>query len=157
MLYILANCAIIVKICADVVELADTQDLGSCARACRFKSCHPHHKRIKRTIGFVFLYTAVTDLRQCRLHCRQTLFATCPAMQLPASEERRKRKAFADIKHSGHSKQIKHVVSVQSTVVRQAQFVLRRRFTVANKFARFAITFALLTTSPVVRTKCNGL
>ena len=54
MLYILANCAIIVKICADVVELADTQDLGSCARACRFKSCHPHHKRIKRTIGVRF-------------------------------------------------------------------------------------------------------
>ena len=69
-------------------------------------------------------------------------------------EERRKRKAFADIKRSGHSKQIQHAVSVQSTVVRQAQFVLRRRFTVANKFARFAITFALLTTSPVIRT--NG-
>ena len=30
---------------ADVVELADTQDLGSCASACRFKSCYPHHKR----------------------------------------------------------------------------------------------------------------
>ena len=43
---------------------------------------------------------------------------------------------------------------MQSTVVRQAQFVLRRRSTVANKFARFAITFALLTTSPVIRT--NG-
>ena len=27
---------------ADVVELADTLDLGSSARACRFKSCHPH-------------------------------------------------------------------------------------------------------------------
>jgi len=23
------------------VELADTQDLGSCGRPCRFKSCHP--------------------------------------------------------------------------------------------------------------------
>lgn len=54
MLYILANCAIIVKICADVVELADTQDLGSCARACRFKSCHPHQTRIKRTVEVRF-------------------------------------------------------------------------------------------------------
>ena len=38
--------------------------------------------------------------------------------RLTASEERRKRKAFADIERSGHSKQIKHEVSVQSTVVR---------------------------------------
>ena len=53
-LYILANCAIIVKIWADVVELADTQDLGSCAGACRFKSCHPHQTRIKRTFGVRF-------------------------------------------------------------------------------------------------------
>ena len=44
-------------------------------------------------------------------------------MQLTASEERRKRKAFADIERSGHSKQIKHEVSVQSTAVLQAQFV----------------------------------
>ena len=29
---------------ADVVKLADTIDLGSIAHACRFKSCHPHHK-----------------------------------------------------------------------------------------------------------------
>jgi len=42
-----------------------------------------------------------------------------PALvQLTASEERRKRKAFADIERNGHSKQIQHVVSVQSTVVR---------------------------------------
>ena len=26
---------------ADMVELADTPDLGSGARACRFKSCYP--------------------------------------------------------------------------------------------------------------------
>ena len=31
-----------------MVELADTPDLGSGARACRFKSCHPHFKRILR-------------------------------------------------------------------------------------------------------------
>ena len=29
---------------ADMVELADTQDLGSCGRPCRFESCYPHHK-----------------------------------------------------------------------------------------------------------------
>ena len=29
--------------CADVAELADAQDLGSCALVvCRFDSCHPH-------------------------------------------------------------------------------------------------------------------
>ena len=28
---------------ADVVELVDSLDLGSNARACRFESCHPHH------------------------------------------------------------------------------------------------------------------
>ena len=27
---------------ADVVELVDSLDLGSNARACRFESCHPH-------------------------------------------------------------------------------------------------------------------
>ena len=39
---------------------------------------------------------------------------------MTASEERRKRKAFADIERSGHSKQTRHAVScVQRTVVRQ--------------------------------------
>ena len=28
---------------ADVVELVDSLDLGSNAKACRFESCHPHH------------------------------------------------------------------------------------------------------------------
>ena len=32
-----------------MVKLADTQDLGSCTVVCRFKSCHPHQTRIKRT------------------------------------------------------------------------------------------------------------
>ena len=31
---------------ADMVELADTMDLGSIAKACRFKSCYPHHKSL---------------------------------------------------------------------------------------------------------------
>ena len=30
---------------AGMVELADTQDLGSCGRPCRFKSCYPHQNR----------------------------------------------------------------------------------------------------------------
>ena len=30
---------------ADVVELVDSLDLGSNARACRFESCHPHQNR----------------------------------------------------------------------------------------------------------------
>ena len=38
---------------ADVVELVDSLDLGSNARACRFESCHPHQKRPART-GLVF-------------------------------------------------------------------------------------------------------
>ena len=47
--------------------------------------------------------------------------------RLTASEERRKREAFADIERSGHSEQIKHEVAVQGTVVRYARFVQRRR------------------------------
>ena len=39
---------------ADVVELADTPDLGSGARACRFKSCHPH-KKASFWVLFLFL------------------------------------------------------------------------------------------------------
>ena len=31
---------------AGMVELADTQDLGSCGKPCRFKSCYPNHVRI---------------------------------------------------------------------------------------------------------------
>ena len=45
---------------ADVVELADTPDLGSGARACRFKSCHPHLNSINPNLlivgdGFGFI------------------------------------------------------------------------------------------------------
>ena len=35
---------------ADVMELADMQDLGSCASACRFNPCHPHQIRTSRLI-----------------------------------------------------------------------------------------------------------
>ena len=34
------------------MKLADTPDLGSGARACRFKSCHPHHHKPLETSGF---------------------------------------------------------------------------------------------------------
>lgn len=43
---LLKNCfvsVIMLKALADMVELADTPDLGSGAKACRFKSCYPHH------------------------------------------------------------------------------------------------------------------
>ena len=30
-------------ISAGMVELADTMDLGSIGKPCRFKSCYPHH------------------------------------------------------------------------------------------------------------------
>ena len=37
-----------------MVELADTQDLGSCGRPCRFESCYPHHlhKHLSRRCFF---------------------------------------------------------------------------------------------------------
>ena len=34
-----------------MVELADTQDLGSCGRPCRFESCYPHHKQKRSRPG----------------------------------------------------------------------------------------------------------
>ena len=34
-----------------MVELADTQDLGSCGRPCRFESCYPHHKLNRPFMG----------------------------------------------------------------------------------------------------------
>ena len=35
--------------CADMVELADTPDLGSGGRPCRFESCYPHFQKISWT------------------------------------------------------------------------------------------------------------
>lgn len=35
---------------AGMVELADTQDLGSCGRPCRFKSCHPQFKKVESLV-----------------------------------------------------------------------------------------------------------
>ncbi len=38
-----ASLRVAIKYYADVAELADAQDLGSCALVvCRFDSCHPH-------------------------------------------------------------------------------------------------------------------
>ncbi len=38
---------------ADMVELADTPDLGSGAKACRFKSCYPHQTVQIRTLSLL--------------------------------------------------------------------------------------------------------
>ena len=39
-----------IKYYADVAELADAQDLGSCALVvCRFDSCHPHYVAYPRS------------------------------------------------------------------------------------------------------------
>ena len=39
---------------AGVVELVDSLDLGSNARACRFESCHPHQKSTPKGCFFIF-------------------------------------------------------------------------------------------------------
>ena len=86
--------------------------------------CAPKQTKTNRNYSVRFFISLVCD-RTCDNAIR-IVGKLClqPALvQLTASGERRKRKAFADIERSGHSKQIKHVVSVQSTVVRQAQFV----------------------------------
>ncbi len=49
---------------ADVVELADTIDLGSIAFACRFKSCHPH--QLKEISIWIFLLIYVDYMTQNR-------------------------------------------------------------------------------------------
>ena len=43
------------KIQADMVELADTPDLGSGARACRFKSCYPHIVIGELTLSYYYM------------------------------------------------------------------------------------------------------
>ncbi len=64
-----------------MVKLADTLDLGSNARACRFKSCHPYHSIKNEPDWFVFCFLGKNDrtcgnLRLptnyvCNLHCVQ--------------------------------------------------------------------------------------
>jgi hypothetical protein len=46
---------------ADVVELADTLDLGSSGQPCRFDSCHPHQK--KDTLKSVFFLATINGLK----------------------------------------------------------------------------------------------
>ncbi len=46
---------IIVNADADMVELVDTPDLGSGARAYRFESCYPHNKREVSFVYFSFI------------------------------------------------------------------------------------------------------
>ncbi len=38
-----------------MVELADTPDLGSGARACRFKSCYPHIVIGERELSYYYM------------------------------------------------------------------------------------------------------
>ncbi len=52
---------------ADVVELVDSLDLGSNARACRFESCHPHqHKRHPFGVPFVLVWVQDENPSKCR-------------------------------------------------------------------------------------------
>ena len=49
----------VIFIAAGVVKLADTLDLGSSARACRFKSCRLHQVETLHVISWrVFFYSA---------------------------------------------------------------------------------------------------
>ena len=48
---------------ADVVKLADTLDLGSSTKVCRFKSCHPH--QVRKT-----LHVALSCIMESRFFLR---------------------------------------------------------------------------------------
>ena len=54
------NCQLSILNCqfifADVVELVDSLDLGSNARACRFESCHPHQNKKHPSGCLLFWY-----------------------------------------------------------------------------------------------------
>ena len=43
---------------ADVAELADAQDSGSCGKPCGFESLHPHQKFLDVYVGNFFIQTA---------------------------------------------------------------------------------------------------
>ena len=45
---------------ADMVELADTPDLGSGAKACRFKSCYPYQLQTAQQCGLFDFYDILT-------------------------------------------------------------------------------------------------
>ena len=84
-----------------------------------------HQQREKRTKRFVFFFVCASSRLACNsLH--GAFMRNSDSVRLTASKERRKRKAFADIKRSGHSKQIGHAVSSAQHEVRQHPFVLRR-------------------------------
>ena len=55
---------------AGVVELVDSLDLGSNARACRFESCHPHH------IGTQVLIRYLRSFSICQKRLGIRLFGT---------------------------------------------------------------------------------
>ena len=47
-------------ISAGMVELADTPDLGSGAKACRFKSCYPYQLQTAQQCGLFDFYDILT-------------------------------------------------------------------------------------------------
>ena len=53
---------------ADVVELVDSLDLGSNARACRFESCHPHQIIKGRHCLPFIIFIIVTGLDPVPFH-----------------------------------------------------------------------------------------
>ena len=58
-----------INVNAPVVKLADTQDLGSCALACRFKSCQAHQNRKRRSAPlFVLLFPNRRVYRSLQTH-----------------------------------------------------------------------------------------
>ena len=55
---------------ADVVELVDSLDLGSNARACRFESCHPHQIKKRRHWPSLFIsYRFQVDSNPSKCRC----------------------------------------------------------------------------------------
>ena len=59
---------------ADVVELVDSLDLGSNARACRFESCHPHQIKKEACASFFIWYGK--ELEQNKCNCPWTVVHT---------------------------------------------------------------------------------
>ena len=69
---------------AGVVELADTPDLGSGGRPCRFKSCHPYQQKATnlvsaRFVAFCFIFKIYFD---CYMKRKDTFMKHCGTQTL---------------------------------------------------------------------------
>ena len=64
-----------IEVYADVVELVDSLDLGSNARACRFESCHPHQQKAP-LLGCFFVGKEVLDSNPSNSGCPVDIRAT---------------------------------------------------------------------------------